>query len=201
MNEIKTLHEKLIDIQQRLVVKKLRENDFGGFNYRNVEDTEAAVKPFLKEHSLILLFDDEIIELGGRVYVKSTATLSDGKDTIAVSAHAREAEKPKAKTDDAQLTGGCSSYARKYAANGLFLIDDGSEDPDNNKKENANAAGLIALSTAKAKLYKALKDAGYDDSVLMVNQIEKAIGKQAPETVVEVNRVIESLGKDNEPKA
>lgn len=122
MSEL-SLHEKLIDIQQRLKVAKDNTNEFGGFNYRNLEDIEREVKPLLAEHALTLTFYDEPVEVGGRVYIKAVAELSDGKDKIAVQAFAREAIQPKAKTDDAQLTGACSSYARKYAAGGLFLID------------------------------------------------------------------------------
>jgi hypothetical protein len=98
-------------------------NDFGGFVYRNLEDIEDKVKPFLFEHNLTLTFEDEIIGIEGRVYVKAWAILSDGVDEIRKCAYAREAISPKAKMDDAQLTGSCSSYARKYAAGGLFLID------------------------------------------------------------------------------
>lgn len=119
-----SLHDKLIDIQQRLKVPKDINNDFGGFKYRNIEQIEAKVKPLLKEHKLTLIFTDRVIAVGDRVYVESTATLSDGVDHIKATALAREAEEPKAKMDDAQLTGSCSSYARKYAVGGLFLIDD-----------------------------------------------------------------------------
>lgn len=118
-----TLHNKLLDIQQRLKVPKDNNNDFGGFKYRNIEDIEDKLKPLLKEHDLTLVFNDKMLSVGDRVYVEATATLSDGVDNIQASACAREATSPKAKTDDAQLTGGCSSYARKYAASGLFLID------------------------------------------------------------------------------
>lgn len=200
MVEIKglTLHEKLIDIQQRLEVKKLRENEFGGFMYRNVEDIEAAVKPFLKVHKLTLTFSDDLIGIGGHAYVKATAVLSDNYMEVRVSAFAREMREKK-KMDDSQLTGGASSYARKYAANGLFLIDDGRGDPDNpDKDEKASAAGLMELSRAKTKLFKAFKDAKIDDSVLMIAAIEKAIGKQSVETVGDAEKVIESLEKTDE---
>ncbi len=118
-----TLHKKLIDMQQRLKVPKGRDNGFGGFAYRNIEDIEDKAKPLLAEHELTLTFEDEVVEVGGRVYVKASAVLSDGTAEIRKSAYAREATTPKAKTDDAQLTGSCSSYARKYAASGMFLID------------------------------------------------------------------------------
>lgn len=118
-----TLHDRLVNIQHRLKVPKDITNDFGGFVYRNLEDIEDKVKPFLFEHNLTLTFEDEIIGIEERVYVKAWAILSDGVDEIRRCAYAREAVSPKAKMDDAQLTGSCSSYARKYAAGGLFLID------------------------------------------------------------------------------
>lgn len=119
-----TLHDVLVEIQQELKVPKDINNDFGGFKYRNLEQIEDKLKPFLKKFNLTLKFDDEMVAVGDRVYVKATATLSNGTDSISGTAYAREAVTPKAKMDDSQLTGSCSSYARKYAAAGLFLIDD-----------------------------------------------------------------------------
>lgn len=124
-----TLHDVLAEIQQELKVPKDINNDFGGFKYRNLEQIEDKVKPFLKKFNLTLKFDDDIVGVGDRVYVKATATLSNGTDSVSAVAFAREASQPKAKMDDSQLTGSCSSYARKYAASGLFLIDN-TEDAD-----------------------------------------------------------------------
>lgn len=189
----KSLHNKLIDIQQNLSVPKTRENNFGGFNYRSVEDIEAAIKPLLKKHELTLVFEDEILGVGDRVYVKATASLSDGDNYITASAYAREAEKPKAKTDDAQLTGGCSSYARKYAAQGLFLIDDGKGDPDNKGAEEGATLGVGALNIAKQKLFQAFRDSGIDDSSVMMEKIQQAVGKDSVDNVTDVEKVIKSL--------
>jgi len=155
MAEVLTIHEKLLDIQQRLKVPKDINNDFGGFKYRNIEEIENKVKPYLAEHRLTLTFDDGIIEAGGRVYVQATAILSDGKDSIRVNAFAREAQNPKAKMDDSQLTGSCSSYARKYAAGGMFLIDDtkDADGMDNSKpapkKTEAKPVGKAVVEYAK----------------------------------------------------
>lgn len=130
----KGLHAKLIDIQQNLKAPKSEYNEFGGFAYRNIESIEQAVKPLLKEHGLTLRFVDDIVAVGTRVYVKSTAILSDGENTIENAAYAREAES-KTKMDDSQITGASSSYARKYAAGGLFLIDNEKDaDSMNNTK-------------------------------------------------------------------
>lgn len=189
-----TLHEKLIDIQQNLKVPKLRENSFGGFNYRSIEDIEDKVKPFLLKHNLTLRFEDDVIGIEGRVYIKATAILSDGQSDIRVSGFARESEKPKAKTDDAQLTGGCSSYSRKYAAQGLFLIDDGKSDPDN---PNTNSTDEVkeSLSQAKQKLFKAFKDNQITDSLDMMANIQQAIGKDTVESVQDVDKVIKHLNE------
>lgn len=189
-----TLHEKLIDIQQHLEVPKLRENSFGGFNYRSIEDIEEKVKPFLVKHNLTLKFDDDMVAVGDRVYVKTTAVLSDGETQATSTGFAREAEKPKAKTDDAQLTGGTSSYARKYAAQGLFLIDDGKGDPDNPTPPK-EALISASLSDAKRKVFEAFKKAGVDDTTKMMEIIQQAIGKDSIENADEASKVMEQIEK------
>lgn len=120
------LHKKLWTIQQTLNAPKNQRNNFGGYNYRSAEDILEAVKTLLQ--SITLTVSDEIVLIGNRYYVKATATLSDGEDEIAVTAYAREEESKKG-MDASQLTGATSSYARKYALNGLFCIDD-AKDPD-----------------------------------------------------------------------
>ncbi|EFB2488801.1 recombinase [Escherichia coli] len=115
------LHKKLWTIQQTLNAPKNQRNNFGGYSYRSAEDILEAVKPLLQNVTLTL--NDEIVLIGDRYYVKATATLSDGEDAIAVTAYARE-EENKRGMDASQLTGATSSYARKYALNGLFCIDD-----------------------------------------------------------------------------
>lgn len=197
MAETKSLHEKLIDIQQRLKVPKGQVNEFGNFNYRNLEDIEDKVKPHLKEHGLALTFGDEIVEVGGRVYVKATARLTDGKDEILNSAYAREAITPKAKTDDAQLTGACSSYARKYAAGGLFLIDNtkDADSMDNSKPRNDPNA---KLAQSKAKLYSALIKAGYGEFKDQKAFIAKVLSKETVDSVAEAEKVIKALEGGND---
>jgi hypothetical protein len=108
-----------------LKAPKGQTNKFGGYKYRSAEDILTAVKPLLSEWSSTLVITDDIVEVGGRVYVKATAILADteGDFTINVSGFARESEIKKG-MDDAQITGSASSYARKYALNGLFAIDD-----------------------------------------------------------------------------
>lgn len=114
---------ELSRIQAELKAPKGKYNSFGKFKYRSCEDILEAVKPLLAKYQLILTLTDDVVEVGGRVYIKATATLSDGTNEKSVTAFAREAEK-KTGMDDSQITGTASSYARKYALNGLFLIDD-----------------------------------------------------------------------------
>lgn len=115
----------LFEIQQRLKVPKSNYSDYGGFSYRSIEDIEEALKPLLKEFELTMIIHDEMVEVGGRVYVKAVADLWDKSDKLIGhgQAFAREALE-KTKADPAQLTGAASSYARKYCLSGLFLIDD-----------------------------------------------------------------------------
>lgn len=124
----KTLIEKLVKIQAELKAPKNQRNTFGNYNYRNCEDILEAVKPLLLREGLVLIISDDIhkVEYSAaipRTYVKSTVTLTDGENSISNTAFARESETKKG-MDDSQITGSTSSYARKYALNGMFLIDD-----------------------------------------------------------------------------
>lgn len=119
----KTLQQKLIEIQAELKAPKSQFNKFGGYNYRNCEDILEAVKPLCAKHEIVPLLSDEIVMIGDRFYIKATAKVTDGKEEIAVTAYARES-KDKKGMDESQITGSASSYARKYALNGLFCIDD-----------------------------------------------------------------------------
>lgn len=127
------IYEKLANIQQALKVGKNQRNNFGGYNFRNCSDILEAVKPLLKQNKCTILLSDEVREMGGDNYVVATAMLIDLENdnkSIANTAWAREPESLKGQTP-AQITGGSSSYARKYALNGLFAIDDSTDDPDN----------------------------------------------------------------------
>ncbi len=119
------ISEKLMRIQTEIKAPKNLYNSFGKYKYRNAEGICEAVKPFLARENVALVLEDEIIEVGGRVYVKAIAHLLDNEneERITVSAMAREATEKKG-MDDSQITGTASSYARKYALNGLFLLDD-----------------------------------------------------------------------------
>lgn len=126
--EDKTIHQKLIEVQEELKAPKGQYNSFGKYYFRSTEDIVEALKPLLIKRGLLLLMYDEIELVGSRIYVVSTADLTDGATNIKVSARARESEAKKG-MDDSQITGTASSYARKYALNGMFLIDD-SKDAD-----------------------------------------------------------------------
>lgn len=126
--EDKTIHQKLIEVQEELKAPKRQYNSFGKYHFRSTEDIVEALKPLLIKRGLLLLMYDEIELIGSRIYVVSTADLTDGATNIKVSARARESETKKG-MDDSQITGTASSYARKYALNGMFLIDD-SKDAD-----------------------------------------------------------------------
>ena len=123
-----TFYEKLGAVQAALKAPKGQENRFGGYRYRSCEDIMEAVKPLLRENGLVLTVSDEMAMVGDRYYVRATATVSDGEQSFRTTAWAREPESRKG-MDEAQVTGSSSSYARKYALNGLFCIDD-TKDPD-----------------------------------------------------------------------
>ena len=122
------LNAKLVKIQHDLKAPKDQRNNFGGYSYRSLENILESVKPLLAEAGLSIILSDDIVGVGGKAYVKATATISDGKESISNTAFAREDENRKGMSDP-QITGACSSYARKYAVQGIFAIDD-SKDPD-----------------------------------------------------------------------
>lgn len=150
----------LINIQSELKAPKSQYNKFGGFYYRSVEDILEGLKPLLLEHECQLFMSDSIEQVADRIYIKATATITDGEQTINVSAYARESESKKG-MDDSQVSGSTSSYARKYALNGLFLIDD-TKDADyynqNDKKQKKGVDKSQLLDEIeKAKTYDELK--------------------------------------------
>lgn len=121
--------KELINIQSFLKAPKDKRNTFGGYNYRSCESILEAVKPLLKSENCTLIINDDIVQVGDRYYIKATATLRNSAgESASASAFAREEESKKG-MDGAQVTGSASSYARKYALNGLFAIDD-TKDPD-----------------------------------------------------------------------
>lgn len=144
------LLKSLIDIQQRLDAPKGQYNQFGKFKYRSLEDIEAAIKPLLREHSCGIRFSDQVVEHCGRTFLQTTLYFFNTKgESICVSA---EAEHTQAKTgmDAAQITGAASSYARKYAMNALFAIDD-TKDADTNQYHDQTTQATAKSATRRTK--------------------------------------------------
>ena len=130
------INEKLMRIQTQIKAPKNLYNSFGKYNYRNAESICEAVKPFLEKENVSLILVDDMVAIGNRYYLKATARLLDNEnnESIEVSAFAREPEQKKG-MDESQITGTASSYARKYALNGLFLLDD-TKDADTDEYHN-----------------------------------------------------------------
>lgn len=142
--------EKLNAVQSKMKAPKNLYNSFGKYKYRNAEGILEAFKPYGKEYGLVLLLKDSIEEIGGRVYVKATATLYDIEDrtSVEVTAYARESEEKKG-MDASQVTGATSSYARKYCLNGLFLLDD-TKDADTDEYHQQTTQSRSQTKTQKA---------------------------------------------------
>lgn len=155
MAEGKPIYASLMAVQAELKAPKNQHNSFGKYDYRSAEDIIEAVKPLLKENGLFLNMSDDIVLIGDRYYVKATVKVVDvvTGESVQTSALAREAAQKKG-MDESQVTGTASSYARKYALNGLFAIDD-NRDADTDEyaaQTRQNAAG--ARSTRNAYTYK-----------------------------------------------
>ena len=143
------LLKSLIDIQQRLNVPKNQYNQFGKFKYRSLEDIQAALKPLLAEHNCGIRFDDNVVEHCGRTFLKTTLTFFNDKgETLTTTSEAEHAIE-KSGMDSAQISGAASSYARKYAMNALFLIDD-SPEIDSDQYSQGRTTRKATTSTTKA---------------------------------------------------
>lgn len=165
------LIEILANIQLKLNAPKSKTNEFSPskFKFRSAEDIQQAVKPLL--NGAVVLLNDDLVQIGDRFYIKATAKITNGKDSIEVSSFARECQSKKS-FDEAQITGLSSSYARKYALNGLFLIDDNkdldSQDNSSNAEQAAekyqldeNTMGWINSARADKNVLNQLTDPGY----------------------------------------
>ena len=156
-----TFQEKVVAVQSELKAPKGQYNSFGKYNYRSCEDILEGVKPILAKHGLVLTIRDGIELIGDRFYVKATATITDGKEQLSTDAYARESADKKG-MDASQVTGATSSYARKYALNGLFAIDTKDADTVEDKPLPQNTAynwkTLKARATQGGVTEDALKD-------------------------------------------
>lgn len=161
------IYEKLLAIQTELKAPKSQYNSFGKYHYRNCEDILEAVKPICGKHGAVVTIGDEIVLKGDRFYVEATATLIDVATgaTVSNTAYARE-EAEKKGMDGSQVTGASSSYARKYALNGLFAIDDTKDSDTTNigdgekKKEDTKKKAQTPREKLIAKLHELGKDVG-----------------------------------------
>ena len=189
-----TLREKLSKIQQEMKAPKNLYNSFGKYNYRNAESILESFKPFEDKYNVFMVVYDDVVQVGERIYIKAIAELLDceSDDSIKAHAYARESVEKKG-MDDSQITGTASSYARKYALNGLFLLDDTKDaDTDEYKKQEKkgqeDSKAEAKRITVKRETIKSIcKDHGlepemicsmngYDWSHMTETQLENMIG-------------------------
>ena len=171
--------KELIDIQRRLKAPKNQRNTFGNYNFRSTEDILEAVKPLLAENECYLCLSDEVRQIGDRYYVYAEATIFNSKgESIKTQAYAREAEDKKG-MDLSQVTGMASSYARKYALNGLFAIDDNKDADALPSKEEIDTA---VEKVKKCKTEDELTAVWKDFYNLHTNEtFKKSVAKMAKE--------------------
>ena len=206
------IYEKLLNIQAELKAPKNQYNEFGKYHYRSCEDILEGLKPLLKKYKVTLTISDEIVQIGDRYYVKATATLIDieeeGRECISSTAFAREDEK-KTGMDLSQLTSSTSSYARKYALNGLFCIDDTKDSDATNKhdteqvsrpKVDEDKQGIVDNSLATDRQIKAIyaiaKNKSYTEESLE-NYVKSAYNKDSVKELTrqEASDVIQMLNE------
>ena len=153
------INEKLTTIQKALKASKKEKNDFGGYMYRTIESIFEALKPLLEKEKVSLTLSDDIIQIGDRYYIKATAKLFDSEGSVEVSAFAREPITKKG-TDESQITGAATTYARKYALTGMFLLDNSENDPDSEQYQKK-----ISKNTAKEEKSQDERIAAYQDFI------------------------------------
>ena len=159
MSEGKPIYAALMAVQAELKAPKGQHNSFGKYDYRSAEDIIEAVKPLLKENGLFLTMSDDIVQIGDRYYVKATVSVTDivTGESVQTSALAREAAQKKG-MDESQVTGTASSYARKYALNGLLAIDDNRDaDTDEYQQQTSKAHAKASQNEEMALAKRQLK--------------------------------------------
>lgn len=176
---MKEFYQKLSALQAELKAPKGQENKFGGYRYRSCEDILEAVKPLLLQYGFFIKISDEVIAVGDRFYVKATARISDGENFEETTALARETALKKG-MDEAQITGSASSYARKYALNGLLAIDD-TRDADatndhgkGSKNEASKPISKPARKPAQTEAEKFAQDIDNEAHIMAVTGEEPA---------------------------
>lgn len=202
-----TIYEKLLSIQTELKAPKSQYNSFGKYNYRNCEDILEAVKPLCAKYKAVSVMGDEVIQIGERYYIKSTARLIDleSEGVVENTAYARE-EAEKKGMDGSQVTGASSSYARKYALNGLFAIDDTKDSDTTNNGQTAPKEATKAKQTAKTEEWKLTKSElvqvyGVKNAEATIAALEKKLkvpyAEWDKETTQKVRETLERMKKRN----
>lgn len=211
MAEGKPIYAALMAVQADLKAPKNQHNSFGKYDYRSAEDIIEAVKPLLKVNGLFLTMSDDIVQIGDRYYVKATVKVVDvvTGESVQTSALAREAAQKKG-MDESQVTGTASSYARKYALNGLFAIDDNRDaDTDEYARQTAqNGAGRAqnakpnnyteepAKASAKKQLKAEVERIGCTwDEVRAISRVKLGKTETKKMSVDEVNKLTTNLEK------
>lgn len=196
MAENPTLAEKLLAVQAELKAPKSQYNNFGKYAYRNAEDIVEAVKPLAKKHGVLLTLSDEVVIIGERTYIRATAKVTDINDNekfIETNAYAREPENKKG-MDESQITGAASSYARKYALNGLFAIDD-TKDADNmnNSDKPTKSTDDDELKSLKKQIIKVCTTVGGQKNEELMATLKEFTKNGNPNALKDINKAKECL--------
>ena len=201
------IHEKLLNIQAVLKAPKSQYNSFGKYYYRNCEDILEAAKPICKQFGAVLTVSDDIIPMEGRIYIMATATLTDIEtgEKVSTTAYAREESDKKGMSAE-QMTGSCSSYARKISLNGLFCIDD-TKDADTlntgGQKATNNANTIpeleqMAKSSTLAELQALAKRKGVAPNQITarykVNSLNDLTSAQVQSAMASLNKMADVNG-------
>jgi hypothetical protein len=186
------LTNKLANISRTLKAPKGQVNTFGKYKYRSCEDILEAVKPLLGD--LVLTISDDIVEVGGRVYVKATVSIYSGSGTLSTTAFARESETKKG-MDDSQITGSASSYARKYALNGLFCIDDTKDADATNQHDKPSVIDESQLAVIYDLLDKTDSDIEKFCKAFHIEGVEAMLSSQFDKAMGALNRKLKDANK------
>lgn len=184
----------LTDLQNELKAPKNLFNSFGKYAYRNAEAILEAVKPLLAKYKLQQTISDRVVQLGDRYYMVATVTVTDGTETISVEGWARESLEKKG-MDDSQISGTASSYARKYALNGMYAIDD-TKDADTDEYHEQTQGPKLASADAKKVFLAACNKAGKDPVELLKKVGWKEGGDTTEEQLGKAKKLLSEAVRD-----
>lgn len=177
-------------LQAELKAPKNQRNNFGKYNYRSCEDILEAVKPLLVKYNLTMTISDDIVAVADRIYLKATATITDGTESVATVAFAREPLNKKG-MDEPQITGTASSYARKYALNGLLLCDDTKDADTNEYQKQTRVAGLATDS--QKNVFKQRCEALNQEPTQILKSIGWTGGKMTAEQLIKATMLLNDM--------